>query len=280
MDELFEQIPDLPEQPMNFAKPQHGGNAFKKARVNNISTFLSRLEQKINDKHISYADDDEASTPPPCLKRFTISYAQATKRLSFNKETVLYPPTNTVHATTTTETPASTLTQESLEESLNRIRQDTEQKLNLFRNKIRQEFGSIEDKIVAAVIKAITPAQEIDTNDSTMTDANSNMTTAQDSQTVSTLTDEVDNLMNIGTEMMHQFQKFQDNRDNLTDRDSAKQNRNRPPTPARLNITSKDDQANRSPPNKLARPGTPHATPKTSQGHPIQQLTDGARGAS
>jgi hypothetical protein len=279
MDELFEQIPDLPEQPMNFTKPQRGGNAFKKARVNNISTFLSRLEQKIDDEHISYADDDEASTPPPRPRRFTISYAQATKRLSFNKETVLYPPTNTVH-TTTTATPASTLTQESLEESLNRIRQDTEQKLNSFRNEIRQEFGSIEDKIVAAVVKAVTPAQEIDTNDSAMTDANSNMTTAQDSQTVSTLTDKVDNLMIIVTEMMQQFRKFQEDRENSYDRDSAKRNRNTPPTPTRLNNTSSDDQVNRSPPNKLARPGTPHSTPKTSQGHPIQQLTEGARGAS
>jgi hypothetical protein len=84
MDELFEQLPDLPDQPMNFVKPQRGGNAFKKARVNNISTFLSRLEQKIDDENISYADDDEASTPPPRPRRFTISYAQATKRLSFN----------------------------------------------------------------------------------------------------------------------------------------------------------------------------------------------------
>jgi vacuolar-type H+-ATPase subunit E/Vma4 len=83
--------------------------------------------------------------------------------------------------------------QESLEESLNRIRQDTDQKLNLFRTEIRQEFGSIEDKIVAAVVKAVTPAQENDTNDSTMTDANSIMTTTQDSQTVSTLTEKVDN---------------------------------------------------------------------------------------
>jgi hypothetical protein len=132
MDELFEQIPDLPDQPMNFTKPQRGGNAFKKARVNNISTFLSRLEQKIDDENIIYDDDDEASTPPPRPRRFTISYAQATKRLSFNKETILTPPTNSVLATTTTTTTASTLTQETLEESLNKIRQDTDQKLNLF----------------------------------------------------------------------------------------------------------------------------------------------------
>jgi hypothetical protein len=104
MDELFEQLPDLPDQPMNFVKPQRGGNTFKKARVNNISTFLSRIEQKIDDENISYADDDEASTPPPRPRRFTISYAQATKRLSFNKETILSPPTNSVHATTTAAT--------------------------------------------------------------------------------------------------------------------------------------------------------------------------------
>jgi molybdopterin synthase catalytic subunit len=91
---------------------------------------------------------------------------------------ILTPPTNSVLATTTTTTTASTLTQETLEESLNKIRQDTDQKLNLFRTEICHEFGSIEDKIMAAVVKAVSPAQEIDTNNSTATDANSNMTTA------------------------------------------------------------------------------------------------------
>jgi hypothetical protein len=67
-----------------------------------------------------------------------------------------------------------------LQESLNRICQDTKQKFILFRKEIHQEFVSIEDRIIAAVIKAVTPAQKIDTtNDSTMTDANFNMTTAQ-----------------------------------------------------------------------------------------------------
>jgi hypothetical protein len=280
MDELFKQLDELPDQPMNFVKPQRGGNAFKKARINNISTFLSRLEQKIDGENISYADDDEASTPPPHPRRFTISYAQATKRLSFSKETVLTPPTNSVHATTTTMTTALTLTQETLEESLNKIRQDTDQKLNLLRTEIRQEFGFIEDKIVAAVVQAVTLAQEIDTNNSTMTNTNSNMTTAQDSQTVSTLTEKVDNLMHIVTEMMHQFRKLQDDREMFIKRESTKRNRNPPPTPTRLSTPLKEDQMNHSPPNKQARPGTPISTPKTSQGHPIQQLTEGAQGAS
>jgi hypothetical protein len=64
MDELFEKISDLQNQPINFTKPQCGGTAFKKDHVNNISTF-SRLEQKIDDENISYMDDDETSTRPP-----------------------------------------------------------------------------------------------------------------------------------------------------------------------------------------------------------------------
>jgi hypothetical protein len=172
------------------------------------------------------------------------------------------------------------MTQETLEESLNKIRQDTDQKLNLLRTEIRQEFGFIEEKIVAAVVQAVTPAQEIDTNNSTMTDTNSNMTTAQDSQTVSTLTEKVDNLMHIVTEMMHQFRILQDDREMFIERESTKRNRNPPPTPMRLSTPLKEDQMHRSPPNKQARPGTPISTPKTSQGHPIQQLTEGARGAS
>jgi hypothetical protein len=79
------------------------------------------------------------------------------KRLTFNKETILTPPTNLVQATTT-ETMASTLTQELLEESLNQICQDTEQKFILFQTKIHQEFVSMKDRIIAAVIKAVTLA--------------------------------------------------------------------------------------------------------------------------
>jgi hypothetical protein len=105
--------------PANFTKPQRGGNAFKKVRINKISNYLDKLEKSVSDSAMMCIDDDEATTPPQRPKRFTISYAQATKRLAFGNETILTPPT-TVHSqkSMTATMTTSSLTQESLEESL------------------------------------------------------------------------------------------------------------------------------------------------------------------
>jgi hypothetical protein len=48
LDGLFAQIPELEGQPASFVRPQRGGNAFKKNRTTSISTYLDKLEQRVN----------------------------------------------------------------------------------------------------------------------------------------------------------------------------------------------------------------------------------------
>jgi hypothetical protein len=122
IDEVLALLPELENQPANFKKPQRGGNAFKKARINNISNFLNKLEEQIDNENLMYADDDEDTTPPPRPKRFTISYAQAAKILNpASPQATNKLPTNQVTTTETTTTTTSTITQESLEEALQKF---------------------------------------------------------------------------------------------------------------------------------------------------------------
>jgi hypothetical protein len=65
VDDVFKLVPELENQPANFKKPQRGGNAFRKTRINNINNFLTKLEQEIDGENLMYADDDEDTTPPP-----------------------------------------------------------------------------------------------------------------------------------------------------------------------------------------------------------------------
>jgi hypothetical protein len=59
VNSVFDLLPELDGQPENFWKPQRGGNAFKKVRINNINNFLNKLEKTIDDENLMYADDDE-----------------------------------------------------------------------------------------------------------------------------------------------------------------------------------------------------------------------------
>jgi hypothetical protein len=108
LDEVFSRTPELENQPLNFAKPQRGGNAFRKARVNNINNFLNKLEEKIENENYMYIDDDEDTTPPPRPKKFTISYAQAiAKSTNATKQNSSSSQTST-EITTTTGRPGKT----------------------------------------------------------------------------------------------------------------------------------------------------------------------------
>jgi hypothetical protein len=46
IDALFEKIPELEGQPENFRKPQRGGNAFRKNRINNIPNYLKNWKSR------------------------------------------------------------------------------------------------------------------------------------------------------------------------------------------------------------------------------------------
>jgi hypothetical protein len=279
LDGLFDQLPDMTEYPANFKKPQRGGNAFKKARINKISNYLDKLENSINDSDMLYLDDDETSTPPKRPKRFTISYAQATKRLSFQQETILTPPTKIPINSTTVTTTTSSITQESLEESLRRFRIETDNSIAGFRQEIQEKFTNIEDLIVSAVTKAIkTPAQEIHTQ-ANLNDNNSNYSTAQEStNTTSTLTDKVDNLTEIVLMLTKDLKELRAERER--EREPPKRTRSPLPTPPK-NRTSREDndddeeKSGKSPPSKLSRPRSETQTMKPPR-HPMQQLTAGA----
>jgi hypothetical protein len=276
VDESFEQIPESTNYPANFKKPQRGGNAFKQARISKISNYLDKLEKSVSDSDMMCLDDDEATTPPKRPKRFTISYAQATKRLSFNNESILTPPKTVQANRTTGTTTTSTLTQESLEESLRRFRIETDNSLASFRKEIQDKFINIEDIIISAVTKASSiPAQEINTQ-RTQSDNNSNYSTAQESSnTTSTLTDKVDNLTEIVLRLTQDLKELKAERE--TDRDSSKRNRSPYPTPPKLKNPQVDaeENAGKSPPSKQqrSRAESPLSIPPR---HPMQQLTAGA----
>jgi hypothetical protein len=59
VDSIFEKIPELSGQPGNFKKPQRGGNAFKKNRLNNISNYLKNLEETVSIDQMLTDDDSE-----------------------------------------------------------------------------------------------------------------------------------------------------------------------------------------------------------------------------
>jgi hypothetical protein len=215
-------------------------------------------------------DDEEDSTPPKRSKRFTISYAQATKRLSFNNESILTPPKTVQAYPTTAMTTTSTLTQESLEESLRRFRIETDNSIETFRNEIQDKFMNMEDLIVAVVTKAVRiPTPEINTQ-CAPNDTNSNYSTAQDSNyTTSSLTDKVDNLTEIVLLLTKDLKELKADRE----RESSKRIRSPFPTPPKTNTQKEDDDSpNKSPPPKQQRSRSDSIT--IPPRHPIQKLTE------
>jgi uncharacterized protein YacL (UPF0231 family) len=111
LDGLFAQIPELEGQPASFVRPQRGGNAFKKNRTTNISTYLDKLEQRVNSDLSMYDEESLSSSPPSRVRRPTISYAQAAKRLSFQDESNVLQ--SNINSSLTMATSLSTLTQDS-----------------------------------------------------------------------------------------------------------------------------------------------------------------------
>jgi archaellum component FlaC len=167
-------------------------------------------------------------------------------------------------------TTTSTLTQESLEESLRRFRIETDNSIETFCNEIQDKFMNMEDLIVAAVTKAVrTPTQEINTQSAT-NDTNSNYSTAQDSNyTTSTLTDKVDNLTEIVLLLTKDLKELKANQE----RESSKRTRSPFPTPPKTNTPKEDnDSPNKSPPSKQQRSRSDSI--KIPPRNPIQNLTE------
>jgi hypothetical protein len=163
IDNVFERIPEMEQQPEYFKKPQRGGKPAKKNRIENISNYMKKLEESVSiDQMLTDEDSEYSVSPPTRRRRPTVSYAQATKRLSFNNETVLGTPKEaTSQNNNTIGTTMSTLTQNSLDAALQQIRKETERSINNLRNEMRTEVKNMEQSIAATVIAAIQAANPI-----------------------------------------------------------------------------------------------------------------------
>jgi hypothetical protein len=266
LDEVFSRTPELENQPMNFTKPQRGGNAFRKARVNNINNYLNKLEQKIEDENYMYVDDDEDTTPPPRPKKFTISYAQAITNSSNAQKST--SPTGQISASTSATTTTSTLTQESLDEALQRFREETNNTIAALRDDLNTKVLSMEERITNAIVNAMKTPREITTIQE-QSENNSEATTALGSdRTVTTLIDKVDSLADAVSILAKSVEI-------LKNEHQTQQKRNRislpPSTPDKIMGNSQD----RSPPSKQQRSRAPSPTlpPPPPKGHPINSIT-------
>jgi DNA-directed RNA polymerase subunit F len=267
VDSVFELVPELENQPASFKKPQRGGNAFRKARINNINNFLTKLEQDIDGENLMYADDDEDTTPPPRPKRFTVSYAQAAKILPPQLPNLSQNPPASQVTTNTTTTATSTITQESLEEALQRFRQETNDTIASFKNDIRNEITSIEDRITTAMLNVLrnTPREITTVNETSENSA----CTKESQQTISTLVDKVDSLADSVALLAKSVETLQCENNQKRNRFSAS-----PKSPD----TEMPDADSSSPPSKQQRARAPSPTlPRPPKGHPLQKITDGAR---
>jgi hypothetical protein len=247
IDNLFEQIHESENTMGPFKKPQRGGNALRKKRVSNISNYLNKLEERIS-ADISMLDDETLSvSPPPRPRRMTISYAQATQKLSFNGETKNNEEIQTNAGTMVTT--MSTLTQSSLDEAINKIRKETETSIQTLREELKKDVLSMEERIAASVINALKNAPPMEQME-TESDNNSAQSSAQaSSTTVQTLVDKVDSLYQIVRMLSEKVVE-------IGEKQESSQKRNRPlGTPPKFELPplQNEQQQTRSPPTKMQR---------------------------
>jgi hypothetical protein len=120
-------------------KPQRGGKPQKRNRAENISNFLKKLEESVAINQLLTDEDSEYSVSPPPMRsrRPNILYAQATKRLSFQNETILGTPNKSnIQTNNTATTNMSTLTQNSLDAAIQQLRKENEKLINDLRQEI------------------------------------------------------------------------------------------------------------------------------------------------
>jgi hypothetical protein len=264
LDSVFEKMPDLEGQPENFRKPQRGGNAFKKDRMHNISNYLQKLEDQMKHDTLMGGDDDSeySTTPPVRTRRPTISYAQATKRLSFQQETILTDSQQKTptHSTQTMTTTMSTLTQSSLNDAINNLRQETERSINSLREELKTEVKSMENNIAIAVITAMQKANRNDMEEAkSETASDTSIDTAATTKSMMDRIDSLTQMVQLLAEKVHEVVENQDATAQKRARSletTSRQILNSPNRP-----TEKD--ATHSPPAKLPRPSARSKSPKT-----------------
>jgi hypothetical protein len=273
LDGLLEQIPEG-QGIGQFKKPQQGGNSFHKRRVNNINNYLNKLEERVNADLLMYDNDSMHTTPPTRPRRMTISYAQATRRLSFQPETThTTPKTGTSQSTMVTS--MSTLTQTSLDEAMSKIRKETENSIEKLRNDLKLEVQSMEDQIANAVIAAIRTAPPVENMETEILESQSAQSSYQETaMTTQSLADKVDSLVNIVKLLTERVSELSEQKEIQPIK------RNRPlatPPKFRLPTTSDPETSTtqRSPPTKVLRSETDMARSTTPP--PNGTPTEGAR---
>jgi hypothetical protein len=264
IDTIFEKIPELEGQPEHFKKPQRGGNSHKKKRIHNISNYIKKLEDSVTVDQMLTDDDSEYSASPPTRsRRPTISYAQATKRLTFQNETILNKTNNQEGNTTpmTAITTLSTLTQESLNETLQKFRQETERSINELRNEMKNEVQSMEQNIAATVIAAIQNIQPIQMEVEQRSENESVDTNTHDTETtMRTIIDRFDALTQMVQSLAQKINEVAESQENNATK------RSRPVESPMRHSTQETENQNKesqSPPTKQQRSkaATPPSTP-------------------
>jgi hypothetical protein len=269
IDAILGQVPEMENQPENFKRPQRGGNAFKKNRINSIPNYLKKLEESVSiDQMLTDDDSDYSASPPIRSRRPTISYAQATKRLSFKNEMILGPNKETnSHVTNTLTTTMSTLTQDSLDATLQAFRIETEKSLNELRSEMKQEVKNMEQNIATTVIAAIqNNSQPMNMEIEPRSENESIETSTQDTtRTLKTMMDRFDILTQVVKTLAEKIAEVAENQESQ----AFKRNR-QIDTPNRQILRDEQPETEtRSPPAKIPRPTatTPPSTPPP-KGHP------------
>jgi hypothetical protein len=271
VDELFDHIPECENHSVPFKKPQRGGNPNKNNSTSSIKNYLDKLEQRVQDE-LSMYDEDDLSTSPPQRqrqRRMTITYAQAAKRLSFQSDTS--KTTCEPNSGVTTATSMSTLTQSTLDEAMEKIRNETTKSIEQLRSDMQKEIQNMEGNIAAALINALklTPST-VHMMETDSSEAASVQSTQDTTTTMKTMADKFETLTNIVQSLSERVldlaekQTFFQNQ--IMEKQEASQNkRTRPDLPSRqlapsLNAARQQAQ---SPPNKQPRASipTPPATP-------------------
>jgi hypothetical protein len=256
IDALLTQIPSIENQVTRFNKPQRGGNKYKQNRIKNIKNYLDKLEGTIHEDISMYDDDSEISSPPTRRRRPNISYAQATKRLSFQSETILTKNQSNqkTNSGLTMSTSMSTLTQCTLDDAISKLRDENARAIENLRTEIRNDVQSMETRIAAAVIQAVKTTQNEHMEIESQSSIDTNTTTRTVLDRFDALTLVVQNLAAQVTALM----EAQEANINKRQRDLDESTRRLlPPT----NQNSR--QPARSPPAKLprARAPSPPSTP-------------------
>lgn len=188
VDELFDQVINITDKVASFERPQRGGNAQKPKHINIASNYFAKLDEELNEDMdlliFDDSDNEEASQSPPARqRRFTISYAQATKRLSFQSESTLqhketYNKSSAMPTALTQTTGISTLTQGTLENNLKNFRHKTNQSIEQIKFDIASEFKNMEERIALTIHNTLKTPTEINLHQNNSMETNSMHSTA------------------------------------------------------------------------------------------------------